>query len=94
VLLDTLEEVLPSDIHERCSNGNVHVAITKVWPKPAAKLVSQFGTRKELIETLLVSCHIPWWATVSEWLWVDVYTGIWHFSDMICPPFVLQMQVL
>lgn len=48
-----------TDIHERC-NGNVHIAITEVWPKARPRLISQFRTRKDLIDTLLVSCHIPW----------------------------------
>lgn len=60
VLQDTLNQVLPNDIHERCS-GVVHVAVTKVWPKVTPTLVSKFTCKKDLIDTLLVSCHIPWY---------------------------------
>ncbi|GAX72636.1 hypothetical protein CEUSTIGMA_g92.t1 [Chlamydomonas eustigma] len=60
VLKKTLEDVLPEDIHERCS-GTAHIAVTQVWPRIEPQLISEFQSREDLIETLLVSCHIPWY---------------------------------
>lgn len=60
VLNRTLRDVLPDDIHERCS-GNTHLAVTQLWPQFAPRLVSDFRSREHLIETLLTSCHIPWY---------------------------------
>eukprot|EP00955_Chlamydomonas_euryale_P031963 335060-Chlamydomonas_euryale.AAC.2 len=59
VLDKTLSDVLPHDIHERC-NGTCHIAVTHVWPTLKPQLVSQFDSRRQLIDTLLTSCHIPW----------------------------------
>jgi hypothetical protein len=60
VLMQTLETVLPDDIHERCS-GTVHVAVTRVWPRLRPELITNFRSRKHLMESLLASCHIPWY---------------------------------
>lgn len=55
-----LQELLPDDVHERCS-GNTFVAVTQTYPKLRSELVSQFRSRQDLIDTLLTSCHVPWW---------------------------------
>ena len=39
----------------------VQVAVTKAWPRPQGQIISEFESREDLIESLLTSCHIPWW---------------------------------
>eukprot|EP00775_Hariotina_reticulata_P004363 gene4363-4616_t len=60
VLQDTLEQLLPADVAERCS-GQVHVAVTRLTPGLRPQLVSHFRDREDLIAALLTSCHIPWY---------------------------------
>lgn len=61
VLRDFLEEHLPEDAH-LSARDRVHVAVTPVTSRgPRALLVSDFGSRDDLIAALLTSCHIPLW---------------------------------
>ncbi|GLI66184.1 hypothetical protein VaNZ11_009948 [Volvox africanus] len=60
VLQRVLQEALPYDIHERCE-GRVFLAVTQLFPKFAPRMVSSFTSRQEVIDTLLVSSHIPYW---------------------------------
>ncbi|KAG2496663.1 hypothetical protein HYH03_005483 [Edaphochlamys debaryana] len=60
VLHRVLDSVLPADIHERCE-GRAFLAVTNVWPRPQSELVSSFSSRDDLIDTVLTSCHIPYW---------------------------------
>ncbi|GFR44047.1 hypothetical protein Agub_g5207 [Astrephomene gubernaculifera] len=60
VLRRVLDAALPPDIHERCE-GRSFLAVTRLWPEFAPQTVSSFRSRREVIETLLVSCHIPYW---------------------------------
>ena len=39
----------------------LQVAVTKAWPRPQGLIISEFESRDDLIESLLTSCHIPWW---------------------------------
>ncbi|GLC46328.1 hypothetical protein PLESTB_000999500 [Pleodorina starrii] len=60
VLQRVLEAALPDDIHERCE-GRAFLAVTSLWPQFEPRLVSSFSSREDLINTLLVSSHIPYW---------------------------------
>ncbi|CAL5219418.1 g1247 [Coccomyxa viridis] len=60
VLSTFLHDLLPEDAHERCRN-KTFVAVTKAWPRPQGQIISEFESREDLIESLLTSCHIPWW---------------------------------
>lgn len=43
--------------------GKAHVAITQVYPFTDAggRMVSEFESKEDLIQTMLTSCHIPMW---------------------------------
>ncbi|GIL84316.1 hypothetical protein Vretifemale_13016 [Volvox reticuliferus] len=60
VLQRVLQEALPYDIHERCE-GRVFLAVTRLFPDFAPLTVSSFTSRQDVIDTLLVSSHIPYW---------------------------------
>lgn len=60
VLEGVLREVLPDNVHEACS-GNTFVAVTRVLPSFTPELVYTFHDREDVINTLLTSCHIPWY---------------------------------
>jgi len=60
VLENFLEENLPEDAHERCSD-RAFVAVTKALPVLRPKLVSEFKDRNDLIRALMTSCHVPYW---------------------------------
>lgn len=55
-----LEDLLPADVHERCSN-KAYISVTQAFPRPRNMLLSHYESREDLIEALLTSCHIPWW---------------------------------
>eukprot|EP00798_Chlamydomonas_sp_ICE-L_P004105 gene4105-14206_t len=40
---------------------HVFMAVTNVWPQLEGELVSQFESREDLIDSVLISCHIPWY---------------------------------
>lgn len=58
VLRDSMEKLLPDDIHIR-SNGRVRVAITQVLWKPRGLLVDQFDSKTDLINAIFTSSFIP-----------------------------------
>ncbi|ESQ33465.1 hypothetical protein EUTSA_v10007991mg [Eutrema salsugineum] len=58
VLRDSMEKLLPDDIHIR-SNGRVRVAITQVFWKPRGLLVDQFDSKSDLIDAVFTSAFIP-----------------------------------
>lgn len=60
VLRCTLETVLPDDIHRKCS-GTCFIAVTRVIPTFRPELVSNYTSKQDVIQTLLTSCHIPWY---------------------------------
>jgi hypothetical protein len=60
VLEGVLREVLPSDIAERV-NGRAHLAVTRIFPGLYPQLINEFSSREDLIQTMLTSCHIPWY---------------------------------
>jgi len=64
VLQDTLQQLLPADVAERC-NGQIHVAVTRLTPGLRPQLVSHFRDREDLIAALLTSCHIPWYVAAG-----------------------------
>lgn len=55
---DWLDALLPMDAAERCRD-RCHVAVTRCSPLPAARALSDFGSRTELIDALMKSTHIP-----------------------------------
>lgn len=55
-----LEDLLPADVHERCTN-RAYISVTRAFPRPRNMLLSEYESREDLIEALLTSCHIPWW---------------------------------
>mmetsp|Transcript_40487 Transcript_40487/g.86387 ORF Transcript_40487/g.86387 Transcript_40487/m.86387 type:complete len:343 (+) Transcript_40487:111-1139(+) len=58
LLREWLDELLPADAAEHCS-GRVSIAVTHLTPWPRLSHVDHFGSRTELIHTLLASTHIP-----------------------------------
>ncbi|KAL0796204.1 hypothetical protein Bca101_067581 [Brassica carinata] len=58
VLRDSMEKLLPDDIHIR-SNGRVRVAITQVSWKPRGLLVDQFDSKSDLIDAVIASAFVP-----------------------------------
>ncbi|KAG2314796.1 hypothetical protein Bca52824_017918 [Brassica carinata] len=58
VLRESMEKLLPNDIHIR-SNGRVRVAITQVLWKPRGLLVDQFDSKTDLINAIFTSSFIP-----------------------------------
>ncbi|CAN8314077.1 unnamed protein product [Cochlearia groenlandica] len=58
VLRESMERLLPDDIHIR-SNGRVRVAITQVLWKPRGLLVDQFDSKSDLINAVVTSSFIP-----------------------------------
>lgn len=74
-----LQQMLPEDIHERC-NGSTYIAVTRVTPTVYPELVSQFSSKDDLIQTLLTSCHIPWYLDGQLVRW---YRGAYYFDGGI-----------
>lgn len=62
VLEDVLKELMPEDAHLKCS-GKAFVAVTQVYPfkNAGGYMVSEFSSKEDVIQSLLTSCHIPWW---------------------------------
>ncbi|MEW5306537.1 MAG: hypothetical protein WDW36_008994 [Sanguina aurantia] len=58
VLERVLTYALPEDIHARCE-GVLHVAVTRVFPNYGPLTISSFSSKQDVINTLLTSCHIP-----------------------------------
>ncbi|KFK45062.1 hypothetical protein AALP_AA1G338800 [Arabis alpina] len=58
VLRDSMEKLLPDDIHIR-SNGRIRVAITQVLWRPRGLLVDQFDSKSDLINAIFTSAFIP-----------------------------------
>ncbi|XP_010478745.1 PREDICTED: patatin-like phospholipase domain-containing protein 4 [Camelina sativa] len=58
VLRDSMERLLPDDIHIR-SNGRIRVAITQVFWRPRGLLVDQFDSKSDLINAIFTSSFIP-----------------------------------
>lgn len=59
-LRNTLTSLITEDKLEKCQ-GRLHVATTKVWPKPEARVTmfSQFESKQHLIDCIAASCFIP-----------------------------------
>lgn len=55
-----LNELLPDDIAARCAD-RLHIAVTKLWPKPTlgTTVVSQFEDKEHLVQVVAASCFIP-----------------------------------
>mmetsp|Transcript_23859 Transcript_23859/g.65546 ORF Transcript_23859/g.65546 Transcript_23859/m.65546 type:complete len:315 (-) Transcript_23859:681-1625(-) len=79
LLRDILLEVLPADIHERCTSGNVHIAVTEVQSgfKFRPVLLNSFSSKDDLVGALLTSCHIPWYFNGKP---TTVFREIPHFD--------------
>lgn len=76
-----LEDHLPAAAHKHCNDGSMHVAITRFntrkFPLLEQKLLSSFRSRRDLIEALLASCHIPSYSSGSLTL---NYRGLPHMD--------------
>lgn len=59
VCREVLNRSLPDDVSNL--NGRLFVTVTVLWPYPHCKLVTQFDSKQDLIETLLASQFIPGW---------------------------------
>ncbi|XP_067940405.1 1-acylglycerol-3-phosphate O-acyltransferase Pnpla3-like [Watersipora subatra] len=59
-LREGLEEILPPNAHEICSN-KLHVSMTRVSDGKNV-VVTEFSTREELLQALLCSAFIPLWS--------------------------------
>lgn len=57
-----LQAVVPVDAHRR-ANGRLFVSVTRV-PTLQNELISEFASRNDLIETVLASCYVPYFAGV------------------------------
>lgn len=55
-----MEKLLPADAHQRCS-GRLGISVTKLWPREN-KFVSNFHSRRDLIEAVCAGCFIPIWS--------------------------------
>jgi hypothetical protein len=66
-LKKTLDDMLPSDIVEKC-NGRLHVVTTKVWPSFERKpvIINTFKNREHLLDTVAASCFIPFYSTSNK----------------------------
>ncbi|XP_076471620.1 patatin-like phospholipase domain-containing protein 4 [Babylonia areolata] len=66
MLQDTLEQLLPHDAHVLCS-GRLHISVSRLLSlnfldmenMTRNDIISEFGTRDQLIQTLLCSCYVP-----------------------------------
>lgn len=55
-----LEKVLPENAHELCS-GRLGISVTKLWTFQN-EFVSEFHSRRELIDAVCAGCFIPLWS--------------------------------
>jgi hypothetical protein len=55
---DLWNNYLPDDAHIRCS-GRLYISITKLFPYPHNRIVSNYPTRNDLIEAILASMCLP-----------------------------------
>ena len=62
ILGDSLEKMLPEDIHERAS-GRLYISMTKIADR-SNLLVHQFSSKQELLEALRASSFVPF---MSGW---------------------------
>ena len=60
VLQQSMDSILPNDIHYRCRD-RAYIAVTQVQPELKSYLISNFYSKKDVIDTLLTSCFIPLW---------------------------------
>ncbi|XP_013421713.1 patatin-like phospholipase domain-containing protein 2 [Lingula anatina] len=60
LLQDGLNEILPPNAHEICTN-RVYISMTRVSDR-ANIIVSQYDTKEDLIQALLCSAHIPFYS--------------------------------
>lgn len=56
-LLDGLVRYLPEDAHLRV-NGKLHISLTRVYDGKNV-IVSQFNSRRDLLDALMCACFIP-----------------------------------
>lgn len=73
-LEEWLEELLPIDAHELCTD-KVHILISRFFHQ--RMVVSKFTNRKELIECLLSTTHIPLFMNYYPF---RVFRGYWCFD--------------
>ncbi|GFH28427.1 patatin [Haematococcus lacustris] len=61
LLQDFLHTYLPDDAHERCRDLT-YVSVTKVFPVWQPQVVHRFHDKDDLVQSLITSCHIPYYA--------------------------------
>ncbi|KAF6253994.1 hypothetical protein COO60DRAFT_1703556 [Scenedesmus sp. NREL 46B-D3] len=64
-----LDELLPADAVQRCSNGRVQVVLTTL-PFLQRQVVSEFKDHDDLVATALASAHLPFildWRLAASW---------------------------
>ncbi len=69
LLRDFLHAYLPPDAAERCRDV-AHVHVTRVLPTFRPEVVSHFHDKDDLVQALITSAHIPYYANgklVTEW---------------------------
>ncbi|XP_065910775.1 patatin-like phospholipase domain-containing protein 4 [Dysidea avara] len=69
LIVRDLGRYLPPDAHKRAT-GKVKISLTNCWDW-SNLIVSEFNTRRELINAVVASCFIPAW---SGW-WLPKYRG-------------------
>ena len=64
-----LISVLPDDIVKR-SNGKLHVCVSKMWPNPTGSpdIISNFKSKKDVVDTVAASCFIPLYSAPGSFL--------------------------
>jgi hypothetical protein len=64
-----LLSVLPDDIVKR-SNGKLHVCVSKMWPNPTGSpdIISNFTSKKDVVDTVAASCFIPLYSAPGSFL--------------------------
>jgi predicted acylesterase/phospholipase RssA len=74
-----LEEHLPDDAHERCSNIlNIFVYEVESYRKYNRRVFNKFETKKDLIEIIIASCAIPYVTTRAT----IEYNGKWYMDGI------------
>ncbi|WIA35310.1 hypothetical protein OEZ86_003765 [Tetradesmus obliquus] len=64
-----LQELLPADAAQRCSNGHVQLVLTTL-PFLRGQVVSEFKDRDDLVAAALASAHLPFildWRLAAAW---------------------------
>ncbi|CAM9423031.1 unnamed protein product [Heterosigma akashiwo] len=60
-----LNDLLPLDVADLLNNrpGGCGVVVTEMSPLPRGRVVTEFRSRRDVVELLLASCCVPFWFT-------------------------------